>query len=88
MGILGLSEYEYYTNSPYVNYCKEIGYYKRLDDLQHIHRFASYRLHQSLVKKPLNIDKFWQIGEKKNEFEVPTFTPETWAEMKKTHGLT
>ncbi len=87
MGVLGLSEYEYFTNSPYTNYCKEVGYYKRLEDQQHIHRFAAYRLHQSMVKKPIkDIDKFWQIGEKK-QVEFPKFTAEDFKKIKEIHGV-
>ncbi len=86
MGVLGLSEYEYFTNSPYTNYCKEEGYYKKLEDQQHIHRFAAYRVHQSLVKKPLSIDKFWQIGEKK-EAERKQFSIEEWQKIKEIHGI-
>lgn len=82
-----MSEYEYFTNSPYTNFCKEEGYYKGLEDIQHIHRFAAYRIHQSLVKKPLTLEKFWAIEVDKNPIERKTFTPKEWEELKRVHGL-
>lgn len=88
MGVLGLSEYEYFTNSPYTNYCKEVGYYKRLEDQQHIHRIPAFRIHQSLLgKKSIKkIDDFWPIGEKK-QVEFPKFTAEDFKKIKEIHGV-
>lgn len=55
--------------------------------MQHIHRFAAYRIHQSMVQKPIkDIDKFWQIGQKK-QVELPKFTAEDFQKIKETHGL-
>jgi len=44
-------------------------------------------VHQSLVKKPLSLDKFWQIGEKTNEPERRQFTVEEWKKIKEIHGI-
>jgi hypothetical protein len=45
---------------------------------------ASWRIHQSLVAKPLSLDKFWPIGkvipEIKKEFSI-----EWWEQMKIKH---
>jgi hypothetical protein len=83
-----MSEYEYFTNSPYTNFCKEMGYYKRLEDQAHIHRVAAFRIHQSFLGKNAikNIDDFWQIGEKK-KVEIPKMTVEEWQKIKEIHGV-
>ena len=81
-----MSEYDYFTNSCYANFCKEEGYKLQLENLSYIHRFASYRIHQSLVQKPLNIDAFWSIGEKKEEIKE-VMTKERWQKIKAIHGV-
>jgi hypothetical protein len=86
MGTLGLSEYEYYTNSPYVNYCKEKGYFSKIETKRDIIRFASYRIYQSLQQKPVSIEKFWQTKEEK-PVEKIQYTKEEWAKIKQIHGI-
>lgn len=56
-----MSEYEYYTNLPYVNYCKMKGYEDRLEDEARLQRIAAFRIHQSLVTKPLSLNEFWPL---------------------------
>lgn len=51
-------------------------------------RLASYRIHQSLVTKPLRIEEYWPLkGDKKPTEEKITMTREMYAEIKKAHNL-
>lgn len=71
MGVLGLSEYEFFTNSPYVNYCKWKGYNDRFESEASLQRTASWRIHQSLVQKPLTLREFWPLpSDKKNQRDI------------------
>ena len=49
-------------------------------------RIASYRIHQSLVEKPLSLDDYWKIDEVK-EMDEMIMTPDLFNEIKKKHGL-
>lgn len=49
-----------------------------------IARMASWRIHQSLVSKPLSLDKFWQIGKPK-EVVKKEFSAEWWALVREKH---
>lgn len=60
--MLGLSEYEYYTNSPYVNFCKAEGYQDRYDHKIEALRNLAYITHASMVGKgTLPISKLWPM---------------------------
>lgn len=51
-------------------------------------RFASYRIHQSLVTKPLSIEEYWPLkGDKPKQAEKKVMTREMYAEIKKAHKL-
>ena len=52
-------------------------------------RFASYRIHQSLVEKPLKIEEFWPLwGDKKvKPDDKLIMTPELYQQIKKIHNL-
>lgn len=52
-------------------------------------RWASYRIHQSLVEKPLKIEDFWPLwgDKKKAPDEIPVMTKEMYDEIKKIHNL-
>lgn len=51
-------------------------------------RIASYRIHQSLVEKPLTLEKYWPIDdiEDDNPDEL-IMTPEILEQIKKMHNL-
>lgn len=47
---------------------------------------ASYRIHQSLVQKPLSLEDFWPIdGDKERSNDRLIMTREMYAEIKKAH---
>lgn len=51
-------------------------------------RWASYRIHQSLVEKPAKIEDFWPLwGDKKKETEQLVMTPEMYHKIKQIHNL-
>lgn len=51
-------------------------------------RMASYRIHQSLVTKPLKIEEYWPLkGDKPKQTEKIEMTRELYAEIKKAHNL-
>lgn len=85
-----MSEREYYTNSPYINYCKAKGYDDRIETESGMQRMAAYRIHQSLVQKPLTITEFWPLPSDKGEKSITGFLPpskEMLAAIKKAHKL-
>lgn len=83
-----MSEYEYYTNLPYTNYCKMIGYNDKAESEAAMLRIASYRIHQSLVQKPLKIQEYWPLpSDKKVSRDVRIMTPEQLEKIKKRWGL-
>lgn len=60
--MLGLTEREYYTNSPYVNFCKAEGYYDRYDHNVQMFRNLAAITHGSLVgKDAMKIDRLWPM---------------------------
>lgn len=72
-----MTEREYYTNSPYVNYCKMKGYDERREDDASMLRIASYRIHQSLVQKPMKLAEYWPLpSDKKVSYVQKYMTPE------------
>jgi hypothetical protein len=51
-------------------------------------RWASYRIHQSLVEKPVRIEEFWPLwNDKKPEDEKLIMTKEMYDQIKKIHNL-
>jgi hypothetical protein len=56
-----------------------------MEEQEHLFRFASWRIHESLVKKPLPIDKFWQIGKPKPMVKKE-FPMEWWETTKAKHA--
>ena len=77
-----MSEFEYYTNSPYTNFCKLEGYLDKRREQVEIERFAAWRIHQSLVPKPLSIDKFWPVAGERKEREKIVVDIEMWNKIK------
>lgn len=78
-----MSEFEYYTNTPYTNFCKLEGYLDKEKKILEVQRFAAWRIHQSLVSKPLSINKFWPIdGEQKQEKTKLVVDMELWKQIK------
>jgi hypothetical protein len=64
------------------------GYFDKMDSLAQMIRIGSYRIHQSLVKKPLKIEDFWPLwGDKKHASEKFVMSREMYAEIKKAHNL-
>lgn len=90
-GSLGWTPYEYYTAAPYELFCACEGFFDKEDRLAQMMRIASYRIHQSLVQKPLRIDDYWPLyfdnlnhetGEK-----ISQLTQEDFDRIKKVHGI-
>jgi len=53
-----------------------------------LQRFAAYRIHQSLVQKPLSIDKFWPLrSDKKITQDKIVMDNDMMAMIIKAHGL-
>lgn len=83
-----MTPYEYYTSSPYEFYAACEGYFDKIDIEAGMLRIASYRIHQSLVTKPLSISEYWPLrGDKKPESERIVMTPEMFEGIKKIHNL-
>jgi len=93
LGVLGWTPYVYYTCSPYEFHCACEGYFIKVEHQAQLHRFSAYRIHQSLVQKPLSLSNFWPL--KGDEKEAVTYTwgeskeeaIEMWAAIKNAHGL-
>lgn len=58
---MGWSVRDYYECSPYEFYCACEGYFHKMDEQQEIQRFAAFRIHQSLVQKPVPLQQFWPL---------------------------
>lgn len=83
-----MSEYEYYTNLPYTNYCKAKGYEEKIDTEASMLRMGFYRIHQSLVEKPLTIKEFWPLAsDKESVKEKIVVSREMIDKIKKIHNL-
>jgi len=54
-----------------------------------MHRLAAYRIHQSLVEKPLKIQEFWPLFGDKAQAKKDTLivTDELWNKIKQTHNI-
>lgn len=87
-GQLGWKPYEYYTCSPYDFFAASEGYFDKMDNQAADIRWASYRIHQSLVEKPLKIEEFWPLwGDKKKDDDKLVMTKEMYDQIKKIHNL-
>lgn len=84
-----MSEREYYTNLPYVNYCKMKGYDERKEEEAAMMRIASYRIHQSLVQKPMPLHEYWPLPSDKKQGPVTQkyMTKEMLEKIKKVHKI-
>lgn len=93
--MLGLSEYEYYTNSLYTNYCKLKGYEDKANKEESYFRNVAYLTYCANTEKNKrdSIEKFWPLSSDKKivkpEFD---FHSEAYKEMirkiKKAHKIT
>jgi len=88
-GQLGWKPIEYYTSTPYEFFCACEGYFDLLDTQAQMHRLAAYRIHQSLVEKPLKIQEFWPLFGDKAQAKKDTLivTDELWNKIKQTHNI-
>ena len=51
-------------------------------------RISSWRIHCSLVTKPLSIEQYWPLrGDKVQEKEQLVMTPEMMEEIKRVHKI-
>ena len=82
-----MSEYEYYSNSPYVNFCKAEGYQDRQDKETQRFRNLAYITHASMVPKPQNITQIWPMWLDKVSVTRAPMTPEQLENIIKIHGL-
>lgn len=62
------------------------GYYHNRDNQISVQRFAAYRIHQSLVQKPLTIEQFWPMSDH-TEPEKKEIDQETWDRIKRLHKV-
>lgn len=85
--MLGWTPYEYYTSSPYEIVAASEGLFDKMQVEAWNLRLASYRIHQSLVTKPVSIEEYWPMDNKKKDAEKSIMTRETYAEIKKAHNL-
>lgn len=86
-GQIGLKPREYYLLDPYEFYCIVEGFMTKRKNEIEVARFAAYRIHQSLVEKPVQIDKFWPMADKVEEIEDIEMTPEMLDDIKKTFNV-
>jgi len=65
------------------------GYEERTETEAAMLRIASFRIHQSLVQKPLTIEKYWPLPSDKEGRSRDTLimTKEMLAKIKKAHNL-
>lgn len=86
--MLGWTPFEYYTSSPYEVFAACEGYFDKMDIEAQNLRLASYRIHQSLVTKPVSIEKYWPLrGDKVQTEDKIIMTRDMYAEIKKAHNL-
>jgi hypothetical protein len=65
------------------------GYEVSIENEAALMRIASYRIHQSLVQKPLSIKEYWPLPSDKNQrgrYKI-IMNKEMCAEIKKDHKL-
>jgi len=81
-----MSVTEYYSNTPYQNFCKWLGYMDRIDRDTENYRRLAYITHASMSAKPLTINKLWpaRIPEKS---ESLTMSKEMLENIIRSHGL-
>lgn len=89
MGTLRMSEYEYYTSSPYALVCKAEGYFDLEEKRTKILRHATFLIHRSLVSKPVNdVRKFWPVSKDEVErLKKPTITKELFEQILQKHNV-
>jgi hypothetical protein len=86
--VLGLSEYEYYTNSPYVNFCKAEGYHDKYDHKIEAFRNLAYITHASMVGKgALSVSKLWPMWYENINTVKVVADDDMIAKIKQAHGL-
>lgn len=85
--MIGLEPREYYLMEPYEFFCTIEGYHDKQILEEKRLRFASYRIHQSLVDKPVPIEKFWPIEDDAPEQERMEMTPEILERIIKAHNV-
>lgn len=56
-------------------------------DHERLLRFGFYRIHQSLVEKPLSLNDFWHIDEIEDEKNTLIIDKEVIEKMKKKYNL-
>jgi hypothetical protein len=88
MGAIGWSEYDYFTAEPYSVFSAIEGYYDNLNEVARVNRVLSYRIHQSLVKKPINITEYMPLfGDNVQAKGKMVMDKETYELIKRKHGL-
>lgn len=69
-------------------YCAIEGHLEGVNSLAEMMRISSYRIHQSLVEKPLSIEKYWPLpSDKESTEEGLIMTPDLLEKIKEIHGL-
>jgi hypothetical protein len=73
--------------SPYEFYATCEGYLDKIDTEAKMMRIASYRIHQSLVEKPLSIIDYWPLRGEYDVKETFVVDKEMLANIKRIHKL-
>lgn len=73
--------------SPYEFYATCQGHFDKMDTEAKMLRIASYRLHQSLVEKPLSIIEYWPLRDEVEVKETMVVDAELLATIKRVHKL-
>jgi hypothetical protein len=83
-----LTPYDYYTMSwaDYHLTCE--GWVKARENDQYLLRRVAYIVHASMVSKPVDPDKLWPIGEKKNEVNTSLLQKLAAHKIKSNAGTT
>lgn len=86
---MGWRPRDYYEAAPYEVFASVEGYVAKLNREVSNQRFAAYRIHQSMVEKPLSIEKFWPLptDAETEDSDVVVMTPEMLKQIKESHGL-
>lgn len=74
-------------SSPQELYDAREGYLSKMEDDVLVHRFAAYRIHQSLVQKPLSIDAFWPLKKSDGKNDKKVISREQWDKLKLVHKI-
>ena len=74
-------------SSPQEIYDAREGYLSKMEEDVMVQRYAAYRIHQSLVQKPLSIEAFWPLKKSDLKTEKKVISREQWDKLKLVHKM-